>query len=85
MGQQDLERRVPRIGSAGNWARKSCSNRADRPHTVGDAIEVPHMVVYEVLLAEEQEVTPRSPSLWQPGAEMSGFIRPSSVGPQLLK
>jgi hypothetical protein len=30
-------------------------------------------------------VTVPSSSLWQPGAEMSGLIRPSSVGPQLVK
>ena len=52
-------------------------------HTVGQAIEVPHLPVYPPLL--EQEVTVLSPSLWQPGAEMSGLSRPSSVGPQLEK
>ena len=31
------------------------------------------------------EVTPPSPLDWQPGAETSGLIRPSSVGPQLEK
>ena len=31
------------------------------------------------------EVTPMSSLLWQPGPEMSGLSRPSSVGPQLLK
>ena len=30
-------------------------------------------------------MTPPSSLLWQPGAEMSGFILPSSTGPQLLK
>jgi len=27
-------------------------------------------------------VTPPSPLVWHPGAEMSGLMRPSSVGPQ---
>jgi hypothetical protein len=31
------------------------------------------------------EVTPPSAPDWQPGALMSGFMRPSSVGPQLEK
>jgi len=52
--------------------------------TVGQAIDVPHMVVYAVLLEELQEVTPPSPVFWQPGPQISGFMRPSSVGPQLL-
>ncbi len=29
-------------------------------------------------------MTPLSSLLWQPGAEMSGLMRPSSAGPQLV-
>jgi hypothetical protein len=36
-----------------------------------------------VSLCELVDVTPLSPLDWQPGAEISGFSRPSSDGPQL--
>src|SRR5262245_46492905 len=56
-----------------------------RPHTVGEAIDVPHITVYEVSPLLEQEVTPPSPPTWQPGALTSGLSRPSSAGPHELK
>ena len=53
--------------------------------TVGVAIDVPQSVLYAESLLDPVDVTPKSPLLWQPGALTSGFRRPSSVGPQLLK
>lgn len=58
--------------------------RAASPVTVGAAMLVPQMVPYAVSLVSNVDVTPPSPLLWQPGAEMSGLMRPSSTGPQLL-
>jgi hypothetical protein len=48
---------------------------------------VPHKDAYEVLLVVLKVVlvTPPSPPTWHPPVAKSGFIRPSSVGPQLEK
>ena len=51
------------------------------PETAGVAIDVPHMAPYPPL--GSVEVMPPSPPAWQPGAQTSGRIRPSSTGPQL--
>src|SRR5690554_5009058 len=66
-------------GVPGNDRRHCSRMRAAMPVTVGAAMEVPHLVVYEP--EELSEVTPKSPPAWQPGAETSGLMRPSSTGP----
>ena len=51
------------------------------PETAGAAIDVPHMSPYVLLGKVDRIAAPFS----HPGATISGFRRPSSSGPQLLK
>src|ERR1043166_4345333 len=70
-------------GAPEKTLRQSSMMRAQTPQVVGAAIEVPQKTVYPPPWLHE--VTPVSSLDWHPGAEMSGRMRSSSVGPQLEK